>query len=349
MLRGKKVFLITGGSGFLGGLVAEYLHKEGKNFVSVDCLTPAVTYSEGIYEKGDICAKDFMEGVFRRYSIDVVFHFATQIDFKVKNQRDLFTNNERTTEVVAELCCEYGVKKLIFTSSNSVYLGNPGGHLFSEKDRPIPADEYGRSKIASEKLLEKYSGKFDIVIFRCPNIMDTGRVGMLSILFDFVREGRKCWMIGNGQIYHQCIYAQDLIAAMFKALELKGHYTFNIGTDRISTIREMYEGIISTAQSKSKVIALPSLFIPLLKLLNRLNLSPLGPYQFRMLTQDFGFDISYIRSMLDWQPTLSNSEMLTKAYEYYVSNIESMSSGDEVSANRSRAKMGIIKIVKLLS
>jgi len=344
------MFLITGGSGYLGGLTAEHLHKAGKKFVSIDCLIPAVTYLEGIYENGDICDKEFMDGIFQRYSIETVFHFATQIDFKVKNQRDLLTNNIRTTEVVAELCSKYKIKKLIFTSSNSVYLGNPGGRLFSEEDIPIPADEYGRSKIACEKLLGKYSGKFDCVIIRCPNIMDAGRVGMLSILFDFVREGRKCWMIGDGKINHQCIFAQDLIAAMFKSLELKGHYIFNIGTDRISTIQEMYDGIIDYANSKSKVVAVPSFFIvPLLKFLNKLNLSPIGPYQFRMLTQDFGFDISFIKSTLYWQPTLSNSEMLTRAYEYYVKNIETVSSSDEVSANRGRVNMGIIKIVKWLS
>jgi len=344
------MFLVTGGSGYLGCLMAERLHKEGKRFISVDCLAPSVSYDEGIYENGDICNKEFMDGIFRRYNVDIVFHFATQIDFKVKNQHDLFTNNVHTTEVVAELCHEYSVKKLIFTSSNSVYLGNSGDHPFSEKDKPIPVDEYGRAKIASEKLLEKYNGEFDCVIFRCPNIMDAGRVGMMSILFDFVQEGRKCWMIGDGQINHQCIYAQDLLNAMFMALELKGHYIFNIGTDRISTIREMYDGIIESAHSKSRVVALPNFFIvPLLKLLNRFNMSPLGPYQFRMLTQNFCFDISYIKATLGWRPTLSNVEMLTKAYEYYVKNIESMSCSDEVSASRSRVKMGVIKIVKFLS
>jgi len=83
--------------------------------------------------------------------------------------------------------------------------------------------------------------------------------------------------------------------------------------------------------------------------LNSVSDSTLGPYQFRMLTQNFCFNISYIKTALNWQPTLSNVEMLTKAYEYYIKNIEAMSSNDEVSANRSQVKMGIIKIVKLFS
>jgi nucleoside-diphosphate-sugar epimerase len=344
------MYLITGGSGFLGGLLSEHLHKNNENFISVDTLMPAISHAEGYYIIGDICDYDLMEDIFTRYAIDVVFHFATQIDFKVKNQRDLFTNNVRTTEVIAGLCEKYKIRKLIFTSSNSVYLGNPAGQLYSEMDTPIPIDEYGRAKKECEEILARYSESFDCVVFRCPNIMDAGRVGMLSLLFDFVREGRKCWMIGNGEIIHQCIYAQDLLSAMFMSLELKGHYTFNIGTDRISTIREMYESIIYAAKSKSRVVSLPSkLIIPMLKFLNFLHLSPLGVYQFRMLTQDFGFDITYIKSVLDWRPSLSNAEMFTKAYEYYVRNIELMSVGDEVSANRSQAKMGIIRIVKFFS
>jgi len=135
--------------------------------------------SEGKYYQGNICDKNFTDQVFADYHIDCVFHFATQIDFNVKSQKSLRENNVSSTEVVAALCSKYRVSKLIYTSSNSVYLGNRYTQPFSEQDEPISTDEYGHSKIICEKLLKQYESDFDCVIFRCPNIMDAGRVGML--------------------------------------------------------------------------------------------------------------------------------------------------------------------------
>jgi nucleoside-diphosphate-sugar epimerase len=342
--------MITGGSGYLGGLIAERLNKSSQEFVSVDMLPPAATYECGSYYNGNICDCQFLESIFKRHSIEIVYHFATQIDFRAKNQTSLYENNVESTKNVAEMCKLFRVKKLIFTSSNSIYLGNEHVNPFSENDMPIPIDAYGKSKVFCETILESYKKHFDYTIFRCPNIMDAGRVGMLSILFDFVRENRTCWMIGRGNINHQCIYAQDLFDAMFLSLKLSEVHTFNIGSENVETIKEMLGRLILHAKSKSEITSIPaSISVPLLKFLHWCGLSPLGPYQFRMLTKDFSFDISHVKSILNWQPTTSNSQMLEKAYDYYINNLDSLSSNSAISANRSRMKMGIIKMVKFLS
>ena len=107
--------------------------------------------------------------------------------------------------------------------------------------------------------------------------MDAGSLGMLSILFDFIREGRKCWVLGDGKIRHQCIYAQDLIDACLKAVEYKRSDVFNIGSDNVPSIREMYQHVIDRAGSGARVASLPSGFaLPAMKLAHRLGLSPLG-------------------------------------------------------------------------
>jgi len=180
--------------------------------------------------------------------------------------------------------------------------------------------------------------------------MDAGRVGMLSILFDFVRENRRCWMIGDGNVRHQCIYAQDLFEAMFLSFPLSGINTFNIGTDRISTIKEMCKELIAHAKSGSRITSVPSIpTTAFLKLLYCCGLSPLGPYQFRMLTRDFSFNIAHIKTTLRWQPTLSNGQMLTKAYDYYTKNIETFLSDCNLSANRGRIRMGVFNFIRMFS
>lgn len=346
----ESLILITGGSGYLGSLLAERMAGESQNFISVDILPPVKTYNCGIYYTGDICDYQFIETIFKQNDIKYVFHFATQIDFHVKSQKQLYYNNVESTRNIAKLCKLFSIKKLIFTSSNSIYLGNKINHPFSESDIPVPTDSYGKSKVFCENLLATYQNYYDIVIFRCPNIMDAGRVGMLSILFDFVREGRKCWMIGDGQIHHQCIYAQDFFIALFLSLKLVGSHTFNIGSDHVTSIKEMYSELISHAKSKSTIKSIPAnITIPFLKLLYLLRLSPLGPYQSRMLTKDFSFDISTIKSKLNWAPTLTNSQMLIKAYDFYINNLIIFNTSANISASRSKAKMGFINLIKLFS
>ena len=80
-----------------------------------------------------------------------------------------------------------------------------------------------------------------------------------------------------------------------------------------------------------------------------LRLSPLGPYQYRMIAEDFVFDTSRIKKLIEWQPTLTNGEMLWRAYRYYQENRREIENRSEVSAHRQQAAMGILKLLKLIS
>ena len=135
---------------------------------------------------------------------------------------------------------------------------------------------------------------------------------------------------------------------MVRSLALDGSHTFNIGSDNVTSIREMYQGVIDRAGTKSRVASLPKFpVIPVLKLLNRAGLSPIGPYQFRMLTADFVFDCSKLKSSLGWEPTLNNSEMLCKAFDFY--NEHRLTLDENKSANSGKASQGIIGLVRRLS
>lgn len=343
--------LVTGGNGYFGRLLIPALLERGFSCVSVDRregmpLDPRVEFI-----RADAADPEALKAAVKRGRTDVIFHLASQIDFAVKNQRSLFHNNVESTRAVAYFAKTNGVAKVIFTSSNSVYLGNRLHRPITEADPPFPTDEYGASKVESEKILAASAGDFDVVSIRCPNIMDAGRLGMLSILFDFVSEGRKCWVLGDGKIRHQCIYGQDLIDACLKAVEYDRSDVFNIGSDNVPTIREMYQRVIDRAGSDARVASLPAWFaLPAMKLTHRLGLSPLGEYQFRMLTSDFVFDTSKIKSQLGWSPTLDNSQMLCKAYEYYLTHRQEILKSDDLSANRQAIKkLGVIGLLKLIS
>lgn len=222
-----------------------------------------------------------------------------------------------------------------------------------EEDTPLPVEIYGQSKWEGEKILKTYSDRINTVSIRCPTIVDEGRLGLLAILFEFIDEGRKVWVVGGGRKRYQFIYAQDLASACIAAADFPGSEIFNIGSDDVISVislRNVYEYVIKNACTGARVASLPKgPTLLAMRIAHRLGLSPLGPYQYRMIAEDFVFDTSKIKKALQWRPTLSNAEMLWLAYRYFRDNRESIAARRDVSAHRQAAKMGLIRLLKWAS
>ena len=86
-----------------------------------------------------------------------------------------------------------------------------------------------------------------------------------------------------------------------------------------------------------------------MKVAYALKMSPLGPYQYKMIAENFVFDTSKIKRKLHWKPTITNEEMMYRAYEYYHKNAADIKSRTDVSAHKQAAKMGVIRLLKWLS
>ena len=157
-------------------------------------------------------------------------------------------------------------------------------------------------------------------------------------------------MVGDGNNKYQFIYAKDLAIACIKSLDYNKSSIFNIGSDNVKSFNEVYNYIISKASSKSKLVHLPKKPLELcMKFCYLIGISPLGPYQYKMISSNFIFDTSKIKNELDFKPTLTNEEMLLKAYDYYSKNRKEIESRNNVSAHKKVASMGIIKLVKFFS
>jgi nucleoside-diphosphate-sugar epimerase len=266
----------------------------------------------------------------------------------VKNKRMLWTSNVDGTAVIADCAAEFAVPTIVFTSSNCLW-GESFNRPVREDDEPNPVEIYGRSKWEAEKILLSRP-EFRTVIFRCPTIIDTGRLGLLAILFEFIDEGRKVWVVGGGRNRYQFIYAPDLVDACVKTLTSTASGVFNIGSDDVPTFREAYEYVIRRAGTGARVANVPRwLITPAMKAAYALRLSPLGPYQYKMIAADFRFDTSKIKRTLRWRPTLTNGEMLWKAYEYYHAHRSDIELRTGVSAHRQAAMLGVIRVLKFFS
>ena len=179
--------------------------------------------------------------------------------------------------------------------------------------------------------------------------MDEGRLGLLGILFEFIDEGRKLPMVGDGTNRYQFIYAKDLAKACELALAADYSEIFNIGADDVKSFNEVYQYVINKSGSGSRLFHFPKLpMIWAMKVCFWLGISPLGPYQYKMIASNFIFDTSKIKEKLGFCPTLKNQEMLLRAYEFYHQNKNEILNRKDVSAHNSVAKMGVIKILKWL-
>ena len=135
-----------------------------------------------------------------------------------------------------------------------------------------------------------------------------------------------------------------------QSLDYHGSRTFHVGSDDVPSLRGCYEAVIAEAGSHSRVRSLPKApTLAAMRLAHVLKISPLGPYHYRMIAEDFIFDTTRIREAMGWRPTVTNSEMKTAAYSYYAENHDEIEKRENVSAHSKAAKMGVLRLLKWIS
>ncbi|HTW48567.1 MAG TPA: NAD(P)-dependent oxidoreductase [Acidobacteriaceae bacterium] len=341
--------LVTGGSGFFGGLLKRQLLDRGFSVTSLDLVQDGDRHPALSSVRGDIRDRELLDSLFASHRFTAVFHIAAMLAHGGVKDDVLWTSNVDGTRNLAEAVRRHGVRKIIFTSSNCLWGRNPG-HPIREDEPPAPVELYGRSKLADEQILAEYRGDFEAIILRCPTIISGGRLGLLAILFEFIQEGRTVWVVGDGSNRYQFVYAPDLAEACMAALQYSGSDVFHVGSDGVESVREVYEAVIHRAGTRSRVRSLPKrATLAAMRLAYRLGLSELGPYHYRMIAEDFRFDTTRIKRKLGWRPTLSNAEMLSQAYEYYARSRREIEARTDVSAHSRPAAMGIIRLLKWIS
>ena len=202
VLQQKTPVLITGGAGFFGSLLTRRLLSEGYTCVVIDLKDMEFRHDRLIAIKGDIRNKESLQSLFRMHRFKSVFHCAAILAHAVRDKAYLWESNVDGTRNVAEAAVKYGAQSIVFISSNCLWAKNMGRPV-REEDTPKPVEIYGQSKWEGEKILQTYSDQIHTISIRCPTIVDEGRLGLLAILFEFIAEGRKVWVVGGGHNRYQ--------------------------------------------------------------------------------------------------------------------------------------------------
>jgi nucleoside-diphosphate-sugar epimerase len=339
--------LVTGGSGFLGNLIARRLAERGEKVKVLDVWEDPALPKEIEFIRCDILDRPGVAAAMR--GIDVVHHNVALVPL-TKSGKRFWEVNVKGSQIAAEEAVKAGVKSFIHMSSSAVY-GKPNTCPITDESPLKPVEIYGRSKRAGELAVSEVCARANLplVVVRPRTILGEGRLGIFQVLFEWIQEGRDVYVIGSGNVQFQFVHALDLVDAYILALERAKPGIYNVGTDRYSTLREGLEHLIAYAGTSSKVRGLPVWpTIGTLRLLDWLGLSPLAPWHYLTYHKDFCFDVSRLLE-LGWRPKYSNDEMFRESYDWFRQNYHKLAAGGAGSVHRRPVKEKLLWLVKQLS
>ncbi len=338
------MYLITGGGGFLGRNLAAALAASGKARVRIFDLRKDESPLPGVeYCRGDVTQERAVSDAVR--GAKAVINLASLLPCS-RAGKSFYRVNEGGTKKILEASFENGVEKFIHVSSSVVY-GIPAELPLTETSPLRPIGDYGRSKLLAEDACREYAGKIpQMVILRPRMIIGPGRLGLLGILFDWIRRGKNIYTIGSGSNRFQMAGAVDVAEACMRVLERGGSGVYNIGSDNVPTVRDLLQGVIRHAGTRSRIIALDArLARAALAMLDILNLVPLGREHYLIGDKDYILDTSRAKRELAWVPRHSHEELMNAAYDWYIKN-QSLKQGAN-SADFPREKA--LRLVKWFS
>jgi nucleoside-diphosphate-sugar epimerase len=310
---------ISGGAGFLGLHLARRLVADGHLVRTLDLAPLDDAALEGRVEEvhGDVR----MPADARRLvaDADVLVHAAAALPIQVSRAAIRSVNVEGAAVTFAA-AIEAGVRRVVLVSSTAVY-GVPERHPIHEDDPLVGVGHYGESKIEAERLCEAFARRgLEAVIVRPKTFVGPERLGVFEILFDWIREGRRIPILGDGSNRYQLLAVEDLVDAVVRCLDAPvAGEALNVGAGRFGTVREDLEALIDHAESRSRLRPVPARPAEVvLRGLELAHLSPLAEWHYRTAHKDSFVSIEKARSLLGWEPRLSNAETLCATYDWYL-------------------------------
>lgn len=340
--------LITGGAGFLGLHLTSFLEKKKFELTLVDIHEFDKKEYPGNYKLviADVRDRKRMFELVKNH--DCVIHAAAALPLSKKE--DIYSVNIEGTKNIIDASIKYKTKRLINISSTAVY-GVPKKHPIIEDDLMVGVGAYGQSKIEAEKLCFKaIENGLPLTILRPKTFVGTGRLGVFEILFDWIHDGKRIPIIGNGNNRYQLLDVDDLVYAIYLfIIKDKNSYNdvFNIGAKEFTTVRKDLQVLFDFAKSGSKIFPTPSFPVKkALFLFEKMGISPLYQWVYDTADKDSFVSINKLTKVLSWKPEYSNSDALIKAYQWYQKHYREIKAASPGITHTVGWDQGILKLFK---
>jgi UDP-glucose 4-epimerase len=314
--------LITGGAGFVGSHLADGLLARGDEVYvldnlstgSIDNIAHLKSHPKFHYTIDTVTNEPLLAELIDQS--DVVVHLAAAVGVKLIVEAPVHTieTNVHGTEVVLKHANKK--KKLVVIASTSEVYGKSASVPFREDaDLVLGPSEKHRWAYACSKLIDEFLAlaywkerKLPVIILRLFNTVgprQTGRYGM--VIPNFVRQalaGQPITVFGDGTQSRSFTYVGDVVRAMVALIDEPraiGH-VFNIGNGREITISQLADRVKALTRSSSEIVRIP--------------------YD---QAYEAGFedmprrvpDISKVRALVGYEPTVQLDEMLTRVVEFF--------------------------------
>ena len=297
--------LVTGADGFVGRALRTQLASRGQD---VRAATRATV--------GDIAAVTDWEPLVN--GVDVVYHLAARVHVMNERSGDAAaayrSTNVDATLALARASARAGVRHLVFVSSVKAGGEWSGSHPLRESDPPRPEDEYGRSKLEAERILEAVRAEtsMHVSVLRPPLVYGAGvKANFLRLMMAVDRFVPL--PLGSIRNERSLVYVGNLVDAMTRCVD---------GGEAASRTFYVSDGEdVSTADLVRKIAASlgrPALLVPVPVALLRTAGTLLGRRGgIDRLTSSLVVDGTAIRRALSWQPPFTLDRGLSETAAWY--------------------------------
>ena len=261
--------LILGGAGYIGSHAVYQLINQKLDVIIIDNLQTGnrkAIHPDATFYEGDIRDIEFMRAVFETESIDAVVHFAANslVGESMEKPLEYFDNNVYGTQVLLKVMNEFGVKKIVFSSTAATY-GEPDTIPITEEVKTNPTNAYGETKLAMEKMMKWCDQAYGIQYvslryFNVAGARETGEIGedhrpethLVPIILE-VALGKRPHITVFGEDYdtpdgtciRDYVHVEDLINAHLLALNYLNNGgksdIFNLGSNQGFSVKEMID------------------------------------------------------------------------------------------------------------
>ena len=253
--------LVTGGAGFIGSHIVDYLVYLNHDVVMVDnhSANNDKFYGNLRAEHIDADITDYSAMSTAMEGVDYVFHLAAESRLQpaIKNPIDAVTRNCVGTTVLLQAARNACVRRFVYSSTSSGYGNNPAPSVETQPDDCL--NPYSASKIAAEKFCKMYTDLYglDTISLRYFNVFGErsptrGQYAPVIGIFERQKEaGEPLTIVGDGSQRRDFVYVRDVARANYLAsiMPLKGHNgeVFNVGSGKNYSIQEIAD-LISPEQ-----------------------------------------------------------------------------------------------------
>lgn len=247
--------LVTGGAGFIGSHVADAYLKAGHKVTILDSLfggRMANVPKKARFVKADLRDRKKVDALFKKGKFDVVNSHAAQMSVPDSVRDPRFDAEVNVIGILnlMEAGRANGLKKFIHVSSGGTVYGAPRKLPATEKYPVLPESPYGITKAVGEDYLRFYALEtgLDYTVLRYSNVygprqLPHGEAGVVAIFIQRLMQGKACTIFGDGSVIRDYVYVGDVARASVLALKKGSRQAYNIGTNRPTTVKQLFVSI----------------------------------------------------------------------------------------------------------